>query len=229
MVLRKFAALTCTALSCIAAAGAFTLAGNAPGFAQAQERDNFEPFTMAIRRITESQYRNIIRDTFGPGLTINARFEPEMREEGLQAIGAAQLSVTSSGFEQYFSLASSIASQVLDPKNRARFVTCQPADPKTGGRGLHPDDGRQIWPIALPAPADECRGRRPRGNRCRRDQIVRRLLRRPAPRSGQPAHGPRVPVPRRGGRARFLKAGPVPPGRLYQGLAPFVSAVGLRT
>ena len=68
---------------------------------------------MAVRRVTESQYRNIIRDTFGPGMQLNARFEPELREEGLQSIGNAQLSITTSGFEQYFSLAKSVAAQVV--------------------------------------------------------------------------------------------------------------------
>ena len=50
---------------------------------------------------------------------INARFEPEKREDGLLAIGAARLSLTSSGFEQYFALASSISDQVLEEKRRA--------------------------------------------------------------------------------------------------------------
>jgi hypothetical protein len=88
------------------------------------------PFAMSVRRITEAQYRNIIRDTFGPGLQMNARFEPELREEGLQSIGNAQLSVTTSGFEQYFALAKGVASQVVDPKKRAELVGCMPADPK---------------------------------------------------------------------------------------------------
>jgi hypothetical protein len=87
-----------------------------------------EPFAMAVRRLTESQYRNIIRDAFGPSIQLNARFEPELREAGLQSIGNAQLSVTTSGFEQYFSLAKSVAAQVVDEKKRAEFVNCVPAD-----------------------------------------------------------------------------------------------------
>ncbi|HEV7693215.1 MAG TPA: DUF1592 domain-containing protein [Hyphomonadaceae bacterium] len=89
-----------------------------------------QPFAMSVRRLTETQYRNIIRDTFGPGLQMNARFEPELREEGLQSIGNAQLSVTTSGFEQYFALAKSVASQVVDPKKRGELVGCAPIDPK---------------------------------------------------------------------------------------------------
>lgn len=85
---------------------------------------------MAVRRVTESQYRNIIKDVFGPSIQLNARFEPEMREAGLQSIGNAQLSVTSSGFEQYFALAKSVAAQIVSEKQRAELVRCAPANPK---------------------------------------------------------------------------------------------------
>ncbi|HVY89432.1 MAG TPA: DUF1592 domain-containing protein [Hyphomonadaceae bacterium] len=85
--------------------------------------------TVAARRITESQYRHTIADVFGPGIKINARFEPEKREDGLLAVGSTQLSITSGGLEQYYSLASSIADQVLDPKIRDARVGCKPADP----------------------------------------------------------------------------------------------------
>jgi Protein of unknown function (DUF1587) len=84
------------------------------------------PIKVAVRRITESQYRHTIADVFGPGIKINARFEPEKREQGLLAVGNAQLSLTSSGFEQYFVLASSISDQVLSEKQRAASVACRP-------------------------------------------------------------------------------------------------------
>jgi len=85
---------------------------------------------VAVRRITESEYRHSIGDIFGPDIKINARFEPEKREDGLLAIGNAELSLTSSGFEQYFTLASSISDQVLGDKQRTALVPCKPADPK---------------------------------------------------------------------------------------------------
>ena len=87
------------------------------------------PIKVAVRRITETQYRHTIADVFGPEIKINARFEPEKREEGLLAIGSAQLSLTSSGFEQYFALASSISDQVLGEKQRTACVPCKPANP----------------------------------------------------------------------------------------------------
>src|SRR5215472_17324048 len=81
-----------------------------------------EPIKVALRRITETQYRHTIADVFGPEIKINARFEPEKRVDRLLAIGSAQLSLTSSGFEQYFALASSISDQVLDEKRRTATV-----------------------------------------------------------------------------------------------------------
>jgi Protein of unknown function (DUF1592)/Protein of unknown function (DUF1588)/Protein of unknown function (DUF1595)/Protein of unknown function (DUF1585)/Protein of unknown function (DUF1587) len=99
------------------------------GKSSAQKAGEAGTIKPALRRITETQYRRTIADVFGPGIKINARFEPEKREEGLLAIGSAELSLTSSGFEQYFALASSIAEQALDEKKRATSVPCKPANP----------------------------------------------------------------------------------------------------
>jgi len=85
-------------------------------------------FKVGVRRITETQYRNTIADLFGPGVKLEARFEPERRENGLLAIGTAQLSLTSTGFEQYFALANSIAAQALNEKQRDTVVGCKPSD-----------------------------------------------------------------------------------------------------
>jgi Protein of unknown function (DUF1592)/Protein of unknown function (DUF1588)/Protein of unknown function (DUF1595)/Protein of unknown function (DUF1585)/Protein of unknown function (DUF1587) len=87
---------------------------------------------VALRRLTESQYRHTIADVFGPEIKINARFEPEQRVDMLLAIGSAQLSLTSSGFEQYFALASSVSDQVLSEKQRTTSVPCKPADATRG-------------------------------------------------------------------------------------------------
>lgn len=86
-------------------------------------------YTVALRRITESQYRHIVADVFGADIKIEARFEPERREDGLLALGSAELSLTSSGFEQYFALGSAIANQALDDKRREEMVGCRPQDP----------------------------------------------------------------------------------------------------
>jgi hypothetical protein len=114
-------------LICASLAGIVTAAG-----APADSRANLAapmPIKVAFRRITESEYRHIIADVFGPGIKINARFEPEKREDGLLAVGGAALSLTSSGFEQYFALATSIADQVLSEGRRSALIGCTPANP----------------------------------------------------------------------------------------------------
>lgn len=102
-------------------------AGKSAEAAQAAQSDGAKK--VAVRRITESQYRHTIADIFGPAVKINARFEPEKREDGLLAVGASQLSITTGGLEQYFALGVSIADQVLDEKRRDATVGCKPVDP----------------------------------------------------------------------------------------------------
>jgi hypothetical protein len=96
----------------------------APLVSDYQPYINRTAFRTAYRRITESQYRNTIADIFGPDIKINARFEPERREDGLQAIGNARLSITTSGLEQYFAVARSIADQVVDGDEGAAAEAC---------------------------------------------------------------------------------------------------------
>lgn len=112
-------------------AGAGGFISSQPSSAWAEKTAQATPAKVSVRRITESQYRHAIADIFGADIQLNARFEPEKREDGLLALGSAQLSLTSSGFEQYFALASSVADQVLDDKHRTAAVGCAPKDPKS--------------------------------------------------------------------------------------------------
>jgi Protein of unknown function (DUF1588)/Protein of unknown function (DUF1592)/Protein of unknown function (DUF1585)/Protein of unknown function (DUF1595)/Protein of unknown function (DUF1587) len=81
-----------------------------------------------IRRLTESQYRQSIADIFGEDIKIAGRFEPDIRAEGLLAVGTAKVTVTPAGFEQYDAMAHRIAAQAVDEKHRDRLVGCKPAD-----------------------------------------------------------------------------------------------------
>jgi hypothetical protein len=84
----------------------------------------------AMRRLTEQQYRNTIRDVFGPGIVVVGRFDPITREGGLLAVGASAASITPSGFERFGELAESIADQVVAPANRDYGLPCKPVDAK---------------------------------------------------------------------------------------------------
>ncbi len=97
------------------------------GLAVPAKADGDAAGPVAMRRLTQDQYKQIINDVFGPTVTLGGRFEPDMRDAGLLAVGAAQVSVTAAGLEQYDLMARSIASQVVDDKHRPLLVGCKPA------------------------------------------------------------------------------------------------------
>lgn len=77
-----------------------------------------------MRRITESQYRNTIADVFSPDIRVVGRFEPELRVEGLAAVGSSQVSISSSGYEHYHALAGRIADQLLEDGMWSAVLPC---------------------------------------------------------------------------------------------------------
>jgi hypothetical protein len=84
---------------------------------------------VAMRRLTESQYRNSIADIFGPDIKVAGRFEPIVRPvHELLAAGARDASISPTGFEQFDAIARGIAAQVFDEKHRDQFASCAPRD-----------------------------------------------------------------------------------------------------
>jgi hypothetical protein len=79
-----------------------------------------------MRRLTAEQYRNIIHDVFGSHIEVAGRFDPLVRSEGLFAVGARSAPITPGGFEEFYNVARSVSSQVVDPDNRAVLVPCTP-------------------------------------------------------------------------------------------------------
>ena len=59
------------------------------------------------------------------------RFEPDIRKSGLLAVGAGEVSVTPSGFEQYDSMARGSAAQIVDEHHRDMLIGCKPASVKS--------------------------------------------------------------------------------------------------
>lgn len=78
------------------------------------------------RRLRPDQYRRIIADVFGPSIKVTGRFEPDVREAGLFAIGAGRVGVTATGLEQYDAMARGIAAQVVDERHRDTLIPCKP-------------------------------------------------------------------------------------------------------
>lgn len=85
----------------------------------------------SLRLLTESEYRNSIRDIFGADIVVEGRFDPARRTGGLLAASSTVLSVTPAGLESFSKMADKIAAQVVDEKHRAKLVGCAPRDPKT--------------------------------------------------------------------------------------------------
>jgi hypothetical protein len=86
---------------------------------------------VAMRRLTESQYRNSIADVFGPDIKVAGRFEPIVRPTNeLISVATTESTISPAGLEQFDAIARNIASQVIDSANRDLFVKCKPADAK---------------------------------------------------------------------------------------------------
>ena len=81
-----------------------------------------------VRKISAEQYKLIISDAFGPSVKFGGRFEPDVRTQGLIAVGAGRASISAFGIEQFDSIGRSIASQVIDREHRDLFVPCKPLD-----------------------------------------------------------------------------------------------------
>jgi hypothetical protein len=99
---------------------------------------------VAMRRLTDAQYRNAIADIFGPDVTVAGRIEPIVRPvHELIANGAAAASISPAGIEQFDAIGRNIASQVFGEARRAQFVPCAPrdenrADPGCAAKTLAP-------------------------------------------------------------------------------------------
>ena len=104
---------------------------------------------LSVRRLTAEQYLNAIEDTFGPGLKVSGRFEPEVRHKGLNALGTSRVSITPSGFEQYEAMAGSIAEQVTSAKLRDKLLPCAPQDASASDNNCATDIIRTFGPQIL--------------------------------------------------------------------------------
>ena len=84
---------------------------------------------VAMRRLTQSQYRQSVRDALGADLEIAGQLEPDLRRDGLLAVGTTHVTVTPLGLEQYEAMAYRVATQALDVDHRDANVPCSPSDP----------------------------------------------------------------------------------------------------
>jgi hypothetical protein len=82
------------------------------------------------RRLSQEQYRQVVADLFGPSIKVGGRFEPDIRRDGLLAMGASQVAVTASGLEEYDKIARNVAAQVVSEAHRDTLIPCKSANAK---------------------------------------------------------------------------------------------------
>lgn len=118
---------TCAVVSGVLGAGALaSIPMIGTGVAADEASAGLAGGPLVMRRLTEAQYRNTIRDIFGD-VSLGGRFEPDTRDGMLIAVGAAKATITPGGFEQYDAMAMGIAAQVVSPERRKEYMPCKPA------------------------------------------------------------------------------------------------------
>lgn len=87
-----------------------------------------------LRLITTQQYLNTLAYVFGPSVSLDMKFAPLQRSNGLLANGAAVAGVTATQIEQYQRAAARVAAQVVDEEHRAYLIPCTPASEKAADK-----------------------------------------------------------------------------------------------
>ena len=112
-------------LAVIGLGGALILTSCSPEKSASTQAAVAPPVTAKVagmRRLTSAQYQNIVADIFGTRIAVVGQFDPLVRTDGLLAVSASNVMTTPSGFEQFESVARSIAAQVVDKTNRKVLV-----------------------------------------------------------------------------------------------------------
>ncbi|MES2641746.1 MAG: DUF1592 domain-containing protein [Myxococcota bacterium] len=106
------------------------------------------PPAPTLRRLTQAQYANTVRDLLGADIVLPSSLEPDAEEAGLLSVGAGTASVSSLGVERYEDAALLLADQVAD--DPARFATIVPCTPASSDDAVCADSfvrafGLRVW------------------------------------------------------------------------------------
>ena len=119
-----------------------------------REPDPFEPAPGQMRRLTATQYANLIHDTFGASIVVASTLEPDIAIDGLSALGASSSAISARGVEQYEQSAYEIADQVLAAgEPRDALMPCEPegvADARCAELFVR-RVGRRVWRRPVPS------------------------------------------------------------------------------
>jgi hypothetical protein len=197
---RKGPVIGAAASLALVAAALMTSAAGIAAWAAAPEVKAKPAVGKAVtRRLTPTQYRNIIDEVFGPAIELGGRFEPDLRVNELIEIGTGQVSVSSVGMAQFDTMARAIAAQVVGERNRGIMIPCKPQDPAAADDACAIPDWRRKAPVSPPAD----RGREPplRRSREHRRKEHEGLLHRAVIVAGRNVVLAAVPLPPGQGRA----------------------------
>ncbi len=105
----------------------------------------FVPAGPRLFRLSSRQYRNSVRDLFGPHIVPPSALEPDRAVDGLIAVGATVSTLSARGVEQYFDAALALAEQVVaSDEARQRVVPCATQDGACAREAVA-YAGRLIW------------------------------------------------------------------------------------
>lgn len=92
---------------------------------------DIEPEAPVLKRLTRAQYHNVVRDLFGPDVTVAGQLEPDVPADGLLTVGASVTTISPRGVELYEDAARSLAVQSMEtPERRKRVIDCTPSGPQ---------------------------------------------------------------------------------------------------
>lgn len=84
---------------------------------------------VSMRRLTQAQFQNTIRDLFGDDIVVPEVAEPDVVSGGLPSVGASEATYSPRGVESLEAAAYSVSSQVMDSEERrVALVPCTPTD-----------------------------------------------------------------------------------------------------
>ncbi len=111
------------------------------------EMPALRPEPPTLRRLTNDQFANTMRDLLGADVVIPGQLDPDSRVAGLLNAGASLAAFSPRGTENIESFAYILAAQAMDPDRRDALLPCTPAgivDPECS-RAFIPQFGRRAW------------------------------------------------------------------------------------
>ena len=92
------------------------------------EAPDVDPPSPTLRRLTQAQYTNAVRDLFAPDVLVTDRLEPDQQADGLVEIGASITTISPRGVELYEGSAFELVTEVMaNDAMRDDLVPCTPA------------------------------------------------------------------------------------------------------